>query len=91
MFVLVTLRHDLHARKVKHDDPKTILRQDLDGEKVCDLQLVSHRKAGPPLVNGEPPFKLSELHLLAVIGDRAENDLQWDDTYALTKGLADRK
>lgn len=85
--MLATLSHDLCVGKVEHNGPEPILSKDYEGEEVRDLQLVSHREADPPLVNGGSPTNLPELHLPAATGSRREKDLRWDGVYLLIEGL----
>lgn len=60
--MLATLDHRLSARKVKHDHIETILSEEIEGEEVPDLQLVSYGEAGPPLTNSKFPIDFTELH-----------------------------
>lgn len=70
-FVLAALGHGLCAGKVKHDDPETILSEDLQGDEVPDLQLVSIVKSAHPWSMASLPLSSRsltfQLQLVAVI------------------------
>lgn len=89
--MLDALNHHLFAGKVEHDDLETIFSQDLEGDEVSYLQLVSYGEIIPPLISGKPTIDIPELDSPIAVGVRLQNDFPWDGAHVLTKDIGDRK
>ena len=61
--MLLSLLHNLGLSVVEDGDPVNIHLQDLEGQEIADLDLMSDGKSSPTLIHGSSPIVINETHL----------------------------